>query len=571
MTITFGIYPFIGIALAALLYAIHRFILRMKCSARFNQRFIIVAIIATLVVTLVHPIHIVRPVTAHPVHLSKTDAFNQNDLNLCDGQTVVSEPKSNQFTELMQTSLTKPALTGYNSISSQQENVNIIVLIYIIGIGIMVCYIISQLVWLLKMRLSNKLVERKDGICIYNTNFNTPFSFGKNIFLPASLEKDMRQYVLMHECSHVHNHHFLHLFLTEVMVAVQWFNPFAWVLLNELKLQQEMEVDTELMQNGVDREAYQISLLRLCSNSGRWVLMQTAFGTSSLKWRILFMNRQIHKRTSRKRMIAATISFLLLVSTSLVMSCRTEKEKSPLDGCWRTDWIRNSDDKFEHVVSLYNNKFWGNNMMINFSWFERYKEVNMRYNFSGEQQIYSNGKLHTAKGDTLRITWLDDDNVQEEWNRDPDQVELVDGAKITEQRHRVKPDKGAMRILRAMYTAGEDRSHRICGVWQWDNDTTPDIDHYFVVNGDIFFTMSWYYSDKKYLRRGAGGWSGDFRWISENAIFLSDRTAAVKWKDNDHITIYTPREEYEDIVSYHRIKSLPEDLHLLLTAAFPQE
>ncbi len=564
MTFSFGIFPLIGIALAALLFAVYRLWLRMKCQPRFTQRYIKLALAASLLVTFVHPVRIVQDewqeVPASVSSYKKEQKAEQDTI-------------SRQFIELMQTDLAKQPKSDKDEFlpTRPTKQTHLLLLIYIIGIGCMMCYILVQLIWLLKVRLHNRLMERQDNVCIYESELSTPFSFGHSIFLPTTLDSDIQPFVLLHERSHLRHHHFLWLCLMEILIALQWFNPFAWLLLNELKLQQEMEVDADLMQNGVDREAYQMSLLRVCSNSGRWVLMQTAFGASPLKYRILFMNHSVSKQASRNRIFAAVLSLLLLVGTSIVLSCKTEKEKSPLDGCWKSDWIRNSDDKYEHVVSLYNNKFWGNNMMINFSWFDRYKEVNMRYNFSGEQQIYSNGKLHTAKGDTLRITWLDDDNVQEEWDRDPDQVELVDGATITEQRHRVKPDKGAMRILRAMYTAGEDHRYKISGVWQCDNDTTPNINHYFVVNGDIFFTMSWHYSDKKYLRRGAGGWSGDFRWVSENAIFLSDRTATVKWKDNDHITIYTPREEYDDIVSYHRIRALPEDLHLLLTAVFPEE
>lgn len=563
MTLSFGIFPIIGIVLAAVLFAIHRLWLRMKCSPHFTQRYIKLSLVASMLVTFVHPARIVPNEIQATAHTTSVRTQQMGE----------SQAVGSQITEFMQTNLTTE--TKNHGVALQQDmpegHTHLVLIIYIIGVAGVMCYILFQLGWLLRVRLHNKLIERKDNVSIYESEISVPFSFGHNIFLPTSLGQDMKSYVLLHEHSHLRHHHFWWLCLMEVIIAIQWFNPFVWMLLNELKLQQEMEVDAELMQSGVDREAYQMSLLHVCSNSGRWVLMQTAFGASPLKYRILFMNSRVSKQTSRKRTFAAILLLLLSVGTSVVISCRTEKEKSPLDGCWKTDWIRNSDDKYEHVVSLYNNKFWGNNMMINFSWFSRYKEVNMRYNFSGEQQIYSNGKLHTFKGDTLRITWLDDDNVQEEWDREPDQVELVDGATITEQRHRVEPDKGAMRVLRAMYTAGEDHRHKISGVWQWDNDTIPNIDHYFVVNRDIFFTMSWYYSDKKYLRRGAGGWSGDFRWISENAIFLSDRTATVKWKDNDHITIYTPREEYDDIVSYHRIKALPEDLHLLLTAAFPEE
>jgi len=563
MTISFGIFPIVGIVLAAVLYVVHRLWLRMKCSPRSTQRFIKLAVAASLLVTFVHPVRVVPNETRKSVH-----ATSVSTRHAVEPQSVGA-----QITDLMQTNLTSEVKT--NDVASYQsmpeEHTNIVLLIYIIGVGVVLSYILFQLGWMLRVRLHNRLIECKDNVCIYESTLATPFSFGRNIFLPTSLDQDMKQYVLLHEHSHLHHKHFLWLCLMELIIAVQWFNPFVWMLLNELKLHQEMEVDSELMKEGIDREAYQMSLLRVCSNSGRWVLMQTAFGASPLKYRILFMNSSIGRRTSVLRIAAAAVLLLAFVGTSFALSFRTEHEKNPLDGCWTMDWIRNTNDKNELVPSLTHNLFYGNGMQMNFSWFSRYG-VNMRFNFSGEQMPYHDGVLYNAVGDSLHFNMIDDDTHQMQWHKAPNQTTLVSGPDITEQWHRVKPDRATTRILRAMYTAGEDHSHRICGVWQVDHDTIPNINHYFVVNGDIYFTLSYHYADQdKCLRRGAGGWSGEFRWISESTIFLTDRNATVEWRDDNHITINTPRTEYKDIVSYHRIKSLPEDFHKILTAAFPQE
>jgi len=566
MTFSFGIFPLIGIVLAALLFAVYRLWLRMKCQPRFTQRYIKLALAVSLLVTFVHPVRIVQDewqeVSASVSSYKKEQKAEQDTI-------------SRQFIELMQTDLAKQPKSDKDEFlpTRPTKQTHLLLLIYIIGIGCMMCYILVQLFWLLKVRLHNRLMERQDNVYIYESELSTPFSFGHSIFLPTKLDSDTQPFVLLHERSHLRHHHFLWLCLMEILIALQWFNPFAWLLLNELKLQQEMEVDADLMQNGVDREAYQMSLLRVCSNSGRLVLMQTAFGASPLKYRILFMNRSISKRRSLVRIAAAAVLLVAFVGTSFALSYHTTKERNPLDGCWTMDWIRNTNDKFENVPPLYNNLFYGNGLQMNFSWFSRYGGVNMRFNFSGEQMPYRNGVLYNAAGDTLHFNLLNENTHQMQWRIAPNQTTLVSGPDITEQWHRVLPDKDVIRLLRALYTSAEAHSTPISGVWQATDDSVEYQTNYFVVSTNLFFRFTYYNSDQdKYLRRGAGGWCGDFRYIDTNTIFLSDRNASVVWKDKNHIEVTHQRDNGTvDTYSYRRVKSLPDDFILLLTAAIQKE
>ena len=63
-----------------------------------------------------------------------------------------------------------------------------------------------------------------------------------------------------------------------LLVALNWFNPFVWMFFNEMKMQQELEVDMDVLAEGIDRRNYQMSLLQVCVQNSRWLMVQSAFG-----------------------------------------------------------------------------------------------------------------------------------------------------------------------------------------------------------------------------------------------------------------------------------------------------
>ncbi len=565
MELQTGIFPFVGIVLLGCLYAVFRLVVRLKCGPRAGQWYVILATVGALVVTFVRPVRVVQPVesdVSEPVVITVPVGHAVKDVPM-ETRVVMQKPAQRQAAE--------PAVSAKSVFTL--DVARFARALYIIGMLAVLLYFAVQLLWLLRVRLNGRLIRREGGVGIYSTTFSSPFSFGRSIYLPDTLDSSLHRYVVVHELSHVRHGHSFWLCLVSLLTAMQWFNPFAWMLLDELRLQQEMEVDGDVMESGVDREDYQMSLLRVCVGQSRWVLIQTGYGMSDLKRRILFMNSRLCVRSARRRMWLATIAALLVVGSAAALSCGQRREKSPMDGCWTMDWIRNAEDKFEHVPSLYNNLFYGNDMQINFSWFSRYGGVNMHFNFSGERMPYRGGHLYNAKGDSLHIRMPDERTYWIEWHKDSDQTTLVAGPDIVEQWHRVTPDKDVMRLLQALRTADSDRSHPVCGTWQGREDDEHDVTEYFVVNGDLFFRFAYFHSDKEHLRRSAGGWCGDFRCVNDSTVFLSDRNATVEWTDKDHIRLSIPRDEMEpgrvEVFDYERAV-FPDDLRRLLAAAFPE-
>ena len=102
--------------------------------------------------------------------------------------------------------------------------------------------------------------------------------------------------------------------LVELLIILQWFNPFAWLQRNLVIQNLEFQVDAALISQGEDKKTYQYHLLHTASPN--YPLSITSnFNQSLLKNRIAMMNR---KRSSLsvffKYTLLLPICLLLLVA-----------------------------------------------------------------------------------------------------------------------------------------------------------------------------------------------------------------------------------------------------------------
>ncbi len=604
MSIEFGLFPFTGILLAALLYGVYRLLIRMRCHPHASQRYIIVAVVVSLVATFIRP---VRYDERHPIiGQSKTvnrQGESKEPLIVVDGAAIGYAPKAphgmanddeKQLSNVLDineddissvTVLTDSASTaiygekgenGVIEVSTRKSVLpfdfltpkasKILHYIYIAGLIAMLIYLLTQIMWLIRVRRRSVHMEMEGGVRVYDSDIPIPFSFAHSVFIPKGMDGDLRNDVLLHEREHLRHHHYAKLCVMHLMQSLGWFNPFVWLFATELKVQQEMEVDCGVMDAGCDREQYQMNLLRICLHGNRWVQIMPAFGNSVIKRRILFMNRWKPSKSASIRLYVAFALLILLLGTTAFVSFKTKVDECPIDGTWTCEWIRNTNDKYEMVPALTGNAFYGNDMMMNFTWFFRYNGVNMRFNFSGEPQVWRDGKIYDYKGDVMDITLKDDGKkFVKRFKRTPKMTSLVSGSDVTEQWMRIEPDKDVLRILHALYTAGQDKSRNVYGIWQENIDTVQYVSNYFVTNKDIYarFTI-WQEPDSYWC--SAGGWCGDFKIEAEDKVFMSDRTSTIEWHNKDSMTLIIPRDNdrLEPHV-YHRSK-LPDRFLRCLTA-----
>ena len=115
-----------------------------------------------------------------------------------------------------------------------------------------------------------------------------PFSWMKMIAVSDEDLKENGKAILTHERAHIHKRHSWDLLLAEGCIFVQWFNPAAWLLKQELQTIHEYEADEWVIENGIDAKTYQLLIIKKAVGA-RLYSIANSFNHSSLKKRITMM------------------------------------------------------------------------------------------------------------------------------------------------------------------------------------------------------------------------------------------------------------------------------------------
>ena len=118
-----------------------------------------------------------------------------------------------------------------------------------------------------------------------------PFSWMHYIVMPdTDLQEDNRA-IVAHEQAHIRLRHSWDLLLAQACIVVQWFNPAAWLVKQELQNIHEYEADDAVLASGVNAKEYQLLLIKKAVGS-RLYSLANSLNHSSLKKRITMMMRK---------------------------------------------------------------------------------------------------------------------------------------------------------------------------------------------------------------------------------------------------------------------------------------
>ncbi len=147
-----------------------------------------------------------------------------------------------------------------------------------------------------------------------------PFSWFNSVVISANDYKneEERDVILAHERSHIALKHSYDLLAANLCCAVQWFNPTAWMLREDLKEIHEFEADRTVIQSGHNARQYQLLLIKKAIGSKSYSTTNS-LNHSTLKNRITMML----KRKSSVKSLAKLLYIVPLVGLSLVAFSRT--------------------------------------------------------------------------------------------------------------------------------------------------------------------------------------------------------------------------------------------------------
>lgn len=108
---------------------------------------------------------------------------------------------------------------------------------------------------------------------------------------------------MTHELRHVTGHHWADLLIAQIVCIINWFNPAAWLMRDELMLVHEYEADLSVIEGGFDPQQYQMLLIKKAVGA-RFPSLANSLNHSKLKKRITMMYNQKSSASRRLRGLA---------------------------------------------------------------------------------------------------------------------------------------------------------------------------------------------------------------------------------------------------------------------------
>lgn len=201
--------------------------------------------------------------------------------------------------------------------------------LYYIGVIIMSFRFIAQLCSVFRMRWkgTRSMIDGQRIISIPTEA--DPFSFFGWIFLYLpGLKDESRQEILKHEQTHARQWHSMDVILCELINIVCWFNPFAWLIKTEIRLNLEYLADNKVAETTSDCKLYQYHLLNLVNKNVQTGLCNN-FNVSHLKRRIIMMNKKRTHTTGRiKYALFVPLAAALLIASNI--SCISSEKQEEI-------------------------------------------------------------------------------------------------------------------------------------------------------------------------------------------------------------------------------------------------
>ena len=268
---TFLVYILKSAACLAVFYLFYKLLMSRDTFHRFNRFALLGLLVLSSVLPLVE-VSVNRPAPVHETMLTLEQLLLLADVQ-AEGE-VVSQPTTALW-------------------------VRVALLVYLVGIvffAVRNLWSLGRLAVLLRRgrleRLADWLPGRAENVRLVVHNHDiAPFSWMRCIVLSRKdLEENGRE-ILIHELAHIRNHHSWDLLLADICIFVQWFNPAAWLLKQELQTIHEYEADETVLREGVDAKKYQMLLIKKAVGT-RLYSMANSFNHSSLKKRITMMLKE---------------------------------------------------------------------------------------------------------------------------------------------------------------------------------------------------------------------------------------------------------------------------------------
>jgi hypothetical protein len=296
-----------GICLG-LFYLMYGLLLKKETFHGLKRAYLVVTMLGSLFIPLLH-----IPITIEQVSI-KTFYPNDNIQHLISGHITAhrsSDIKIHPLKDAGVVPVTKPNRSLIHSISF----ITILFLLYLVGFALLTIRLAIQLISLVyQIRKHPKITIH--GFKLVDVEGQTPAcSFFHYILLPLrDLNPEDTERILQHEEVHIRQFHSLDALLAELLVILLWFNPFAWLYRQALRITHECLADAAVLQTGINHQDYLILVLKQLVGTG-YLHVTSAMSLRFMKQRMYMMSRALSPGWARLKLLAGlpVLAVLLLV------------------------------------------------------------------------------------------------------------------------------------------------------------------------------------------------------------------------------------------------------------------
>ena len=317
-------------ATIAVLWLVYRLLFRNSNRLHFNRYFLLTSMLLALAMPL---LGLISGLEVPQMATLKQNMFNATMLN----EVIVTPDGQPVLPEVSVTTTTPSRFSVWQVIGG----------VYLLGVGVMTLLFLIKLGRLLALIIRSPKRKMDGCTAVYLSAVPEPvegpqrgsFSFFRYAFFPnENVDPD----ILRHEISHIEHHHSWDILFAEVMMILQWFNPFIYLYKKELQSIHEYQADRDVVATGVDKKNYMMLILQQCTAvdfSG----MSNNFSLILTKKRIKMITKNEKAKGLWWRLLATLpVLALLLIANTKVAAQEQQSDKNDIS--IQIGWFEIYDD-----------------------------------------------------------------------------------------------------------------------------------------------------------------------------------------------------------------------------------
>lgn len=326
----------VGLVLTGCL-AFYKLLLRNETFYKVNRYLLMLCLMIAFSLPLIHVPQQFSFRKPETVFVNSNKSFPVNNVDLNNSSISKSETSVQ----------TNASLQNSESSFSFNDVMKWVAWLYWFGVIVFALNFLVQIIMLLYRAYTNPVIQDGKFRIVEVTGNKAPCSFGNNIFInPEKYDWETYNQILQHEKIHIQQKHSVDILFAELVLILQWFNPFAWLYRKEVENNLEFLTDDQLVQKeNVEKSSYQLSLLKVSAPHFP-LSLTTNYNQSLLKKRITMMN------SKRSSVHTAWKYFFLLPLLIILASVLNEPVAKAQDN------KEISENKPEHNHEFKNEGYW---------------------------------------------------------------------------------------------------------------------------------------------------------------------------------------------------------------------